>query len=151
MANKNFGQNRFFWFLVICSNPNWPEMAYNVVKWSNMISMDHNYWFWENWEKFFKNFSKFWGGDGLSNRFLSDSQFFPTFCDFTSIDQVLLFNLSHMALLEVIGLKSYYEITKKLRQNRKFRSKKYFFLDFENMFWDYFLKFFNLHWRFPTS
>ena len=54
-----------------------------------------------------------------------------------------------MTVLRSLAIKSYYVITKKLRQNRKFRSRKYFFLDFGNMFWDYFLKCFNLHCRFP--
>ena len=44
-----------------------------------MTSIDHNYCFWENWEKFSKNLSDFWGGDGLSNRFFER---FPTFPNF---------------------------------------------------------------------
>ena len=82
--------------------------------------------------------------------FLNFAQLCATFCDLTLIDQVLVFNLRHMRVLGSLRVKRYYAITKKLRQNRKFRSKKYFFLDFGNMFWDYFLKFFNVHWRFPA-
>ena len=44
-----------------------------------MTSMDHNYCFWENWEKFSKNLSDFWGGDGLSNRFFERLPTFPNF------------------------------------------------------------------------
>ena len=45
--------------------------------------------------------------------FLSDAQLCTTFGDLTLIDQVFLFNLSHMTALRSIKLKSYYEITKK--------------------------------------
>ena len=34
-----------------------------------MTPVDHEYGFWENWEKISKNFSDFGGGDGPSNRF----------------------------------------------------------------------------------
>ena len=66
--------------------------------------------------------------------FLTDSKLFQTFCDLILIELAKGFNLRHMRVLESLGLKRYYVITKKLRQNRKFRSKKYFFLDFVNMF-----------------
>ena len=44
-----------------------------------MTPADHNYWFWENWEKFFKNFLDFGGGDGPSNRFFERASTFSNF------------------------------------------------------------------------
>ena len=85
-----------------------------------------------------KNFSKKYRIFGVVTdfqiEFLNDSQFFPTFGDLILIEQAKSFNLRHMTILEALGVKKYYVITKKLRQNRKFRSRKYFFLDFGNMF-----------------
>ena len=66
--------------------------------------------------------------------FLNDSTLFHTFCDLILIELAKGFNLRHRTVTRSNSLKSYYAITKKLRQNRKFRSKKYFFLDFGNMF-----------------
>jgi len=66
--------------------------------------------------------------------FLNDSTLFHTFGELILIELAKGFNLRHMTVTRSNSLKSYYVITKKLRQNRKFRSKKYFFLDFVNMF-----------------
>ena len=85
-----------------------------------------------------KNFSKKYRILGVVTdfqiEFLNDSQLFPTFGDLILIDLATGFNLRRMTVLRSLAIKSYYVITKKLRQNRKFRSKKYFFLDFGNMF-----------------
>ena len=58
-------------------------MTGNVVKWSKMTPEDHEYGFWGNWEKIFKNFSVFGGGDGPSNRFFERA---PTFTNFLRLD-----------------------------------------------------------------
>ena len=85
-----------------------------------------------------KNFSKKYRIFGVVTdfqiEFLNDSQFFPTFGDLILIELAKGFNLRRMTVLRSLAIKSYYVITKKLRQNRKFRSRKYFFLDFGNMF-----------------
>ena len=82
-----------------------------------MTSMDHNYCFWENWEKFCKNFSDFWGGDGLSNRFFERLPTFPNFLRLDSdrpslVDQ---FELSHGHSVELAQklLRNYEKITTK--------------------------------------
>ena len=66
--------------------------------------------------------------------FLNEQQLLATFCDLILIELAKSFNLRHMTVLRSHKHKNYYAITKKLRRNRKFRSKKYFFLDFGNMF-----------------
>ena len=124
-------------------------MGDNYVKLWKIITGDQNEWFWANSEKFFKKFRILGTVTDFQIDFLNDSQLFPTFGDLILIEQAKGFNLRSLTVLGSLGLKSYYVITKKLRQNRKFRSKKCFFLDFINMFWDNFLKCFNLHWRFP--
>ena len=136
-----FEKYRYFRVLLICLVAKWSEMAGIIVKWAKMTDLHHKYGFWE---KNFKMFCDFGGGHGHSNRFFER---FPIFDDL--IELAKGFNLRHMRVLGSLRVKRYYVITKKLRQNRKFRSKKYFFLDFGNMFWDYFLKFFNIQWRFP--
>ena len=77
--------------------------------------------------------------------FLKAHQLLPTFGDLILIELIKSFNLRHLASLGSLGAKKYYVITKILWQNRKFRTKKYFFLDFVNMFWEHFLKVFHLH------
>ena len=66
--------------------------------------------------------------------FLNEHQLLPTFCDLILIELAKGFNLRHMTTLRSLAVKNYYVITKNLRQNRKFWSKKYFFLDFPNTF-----------------
>ena len=100
-------------------------------------------------EKIVKKNSKFFWilgvVTGLQVDFLSDPQLSSTFGDLILIELAKGFNLRHMRVLRSLKLKSYYVVTKKLRQNRKFRGKKYFFLDFVSMFWEHFLKVFHLH------
>ena len=81
--------------------------------------------------------------------FLNDSQFFPTFGDLILIEQAKGFNLRHMTVLRSHKLKSYYVITKKLRQKSKIYDRKKVFLNFENMFLEHFCKAFNLKQTFP--
>ena len=75
----------------------------------------------------------------IQGDFLSEPQLSSTFCDLITIDEVLVFNLSHMAILRSLTLESYYAITKNLWQNRKFQTEKYYFLIlqicFANTFW----------------
>ena len=70
-----------------------------------------------------KNFSKKYRIFGVVTdfqiEFLNDSQFFPTFGDLILIEQAKGFNLRHLTVLGSLGLKSYYIITKKLRQKSK--------------------------------
>ena len=66
--------------------------------------------------------------------FLNASQFFSTFGDLIQIEQAKGFNLRHMTVLRSHKLKSYYVITKKLRQKSKIYDRKNDFLNFENMF-----------------
>ena len=131
-------------------------MAANWSKIAVKLSNDQKWPFWTitiDSGKIQKNFSKKFRILGVVTDFqiyfLNDSQLFPTFRDLILIEQFKGFNLRRMTVLRSLAIKSYYVITKKLRQNRKFRSRKYFFLDFGNMFWDKFLKCFNLHWRYP--
>ena len=53
------------------------------IKWLKLAFAHHNYWFWENWEKIFKNFSDFGGGDRPSNRFF---EFCSTLRNFLWLD-----------------------------------------------------------------
>ena len=78
--SKNCGQKRFFWFLVVHWAPNWSKLA---AKWSKMTLTYHNYWFCENWEKFFKKISDFGGDDRPSNRFF---EFCSTLRNFLWLD-----------------------------------------------------------------
>ena len=80
--------------------------------------------------------------------FLNDSQFFPTFGGLILIEQAKVFNLRPLAVLGSLGLKSYYVITKKLRQKSKIYDRKNDFLNFENMFLEHFCKAFNLQQTF---
>ena len=57
----------------------WSEMAGDIAKWSKMTPVDYDYGFWENWEKIFKNFSDFGGGDVPSNRFFARASTFSNF------------------------------------------------------------------------
>jgi len=79
-------------------------------------------------EKIEKKFSKIFRILGvvtyLQNDFLQEHQLLATFCDLILIKKLKTFNLSHMTTLGSLGVKNYYVITKKLRQNRKFRTKK---------------------------
>ena len=81
-----------------------------------------------NFEKIFKKFLKNFRILGvvtdLQIDFLNEPQLSSTFCGLILIEPAKGFNLRHMRVLESLGLKRYYVITKKLRQNRKFRSKK---------------------------
>ena len=71
-----------------------------------------------------KNFSKKYRIFGVVTdfqiEFLNDSQFFPTFGDLILIELAKGFNLRRMTVLRSLAIKSYYVITKKIRQNRKF-------------------------------
>ena len=100
----------------------------------------------EEIEKKFSKFFRFLGVvTDLQIDFLNDSKLFQTFEDWILIELAKGFNLRRMRVLRSHKLKNYYVITKFLLQNRKFWGEKYFFLDFVNMLWEHFLKFFHLH------
>ena len=92
-----------------------------------MTDLNQKYGFWEKSEKFFEKFRILRVMTDFQIDFLNDSQLFPTFGDLISIELAKGFNLRHMTILEALGVHNYYVIMKKLRQNRKFRSRKYFF------------------------
>ena len=81
-------------------------------------------------------------------RFLNVSQLFPTFEDLILIEQAKGFNLRQMTVLRSRKLKSYYVITKKLRQKSKIDDRKKDFLNFENMLLEHFYKAFNIQQTF---
>jgi len=81
--------------------------------------------------------------------FLGEHHLSPTFGDLILIEQAKGFNLRHMTVLRSHKLKSYYVITKKLRQKSKIYDRKNDFLNFENMFLEHFCKAFNLQQTFP--
>ena len=103
-------------------------------------------------EKILKKISKnFWilgVVTGLQVDFLSDPQLSSTFGDLIVIELTKGFNLRHMTVLRSHKLKSYYVITKKLRQKSKIYDRKNDFLNFENMFLEHFCKAFNLQQTF---
>jgi len=103
-------------------------------------------------EQIQKNFSKKFRILGVVTDFqidfLNDSQLFPTFEDLILIEEAKGFNLRHMTVLRSHKLKSYYVITKKIRQKSKLYDRKNDFLNFENMSLEHFCKAFNLQQTF---
>ena len=103
--------------------------------------------FYRNWKKI-RKFSifdpKFWRLIKVQIHFLFDSQFFPTFCDMFIVEQLLLFHLRYTDVLGSLRAESKIEITKKLRENRKFWTEKYGFRFFKNCFLDLWIKLYNL-------
>ena len=75
---------------------------------------------------------------------LNVSNHFQTCCFMFLIEQDLLFYVSYMADLRSVALENYDEITKKIRQNRKFRVEKWNFRIFLKLFPDHWNMLYNL-------